>query len=214
MTTNLASVYVALIALGALAITAFSVNQIDMLLLRRKRPLAEQPSRHIHDRLVRWTYDRGFGVKKVSTDKYDFEFVIRDQQDRPITVIKAKGADEIVIGMAFEPSRLFPWLQGVEATRRRQLVSDLKVLIARQELTWLLLSDLLGPVQIQAEVPTDAITGRAAFFSLVDKVRLTMVMILETIRALSPGALEVVALADATTPLAPDSAVTAPSATS
>jgi len=176
--SRLDGLYIFLIVIGVLCLSVVMVNQLDGFIQRRKKPLFEQSSSHIDSTLRDWLYRGSFSVMENTQEGFEFAFVARDRQGRPVFVSKPNDRDEILLESPFKlrPNETEN-VQKLEPEEKRRLVSELRISLARHQVQYRGLDLPIKRIDIVDILVLDESFTRDVFMSRVDRVRYAFVMV-------------------------------------
>lgn len=177
---DLDGLYIFLIVIGALGVSAVIVNQLDGFVQRRRKPLFEQTSRQIDSTLRDWIYRGSFSLRENTQEGFEFAFVVRDTQERPIFVGKPNDRDEILLQtvLSLNPNETEK-VQKLDEEIKRKLISELRISLARHQVQYLGLETPMTKIGIVEIMLLDESFTRDVFMDRIDKVRYALVMVRE-----------------------------------
>jgi len=172
--------YIALIAIGVLAVSMVFVNQLDAFFQRRKKPLHQQSDRYIDTTLHEWLYRRGFSIRNMVNEKYEFLFLTKDIQERPILVGKPKGTDELILqlSLVLKPEETAK-LDRLDVDSQRKLLTELRVSLARHMVGYVGIELPLKTIVVTNTLLIDDSFTRDMVLERIDRIRYALVLILE-----------------------------------
>lgn len=178
--SRLEGLYIFLVVIGVLGVSVVGVNQLDGFVQRRKKPLYQQPQRYIDSTLRDWLYRGSFSLRENSQEGFEFAFVARDKQERPIFIGKANDRDEILLQLtlslkAEETERLGK----LDPEVQRKLLSELRISLARHQVQYFGLAMPITRIGILNIMVLDESFTRDVFLDRVDRVRYALVLVLE-----------------------------------
>lgn len=124
--------------------------------------------------LRKWLDKRQYTIKKITNDKSLFYFLVTDEQERPINVVREKVTPSVIrLILAFNEKELevirepvqqgLRFLMGVEMARFGLLYSE-------------------KPVLVHFDLPIDDLVNENTFLNAIDRVRQAHVLMLAHIR--------------------------------
>ena len=181
--SRLDGLYIFLIVIGVLSVSVVVVNQLDAFIQRRKKPLFEQSSSYIDSTLRDWLYRGSFSLMENTQEGFEFAFVTKDRQGRPVYVSRPNNRDEILLETRF---RLKPNetenVNKLHPEEKRRLLSELRISLAKHQVQSAGLDSPIKDIHIVDIMVLNESFTKDAFMSRVDKVRYALVMIGELLR--------------------------------
>lgn len=177
---QLDGLYIALIVIGVLGIMMVLVNQSSAFYQRSKKPLYQQPNYYIASTLRDWLYKRGFALRVNNRKGFEFLFVAKDKQERPILIGKPDNQDEIMLEMhlSLTPDETQK-LQKLNSRQQRILLSELRISLARHQVAYSGLKMPMKEIGVQKTLILDDSFTRDMFLDRVDRVRYSLILLLE-----------------------------------
>lgn len=177
---QLAGFHIALIVIGVLCVSMVLINQFDAFFQRRKKPLYQQPHHYIDSTLRDWLYKGGFSLRANNQEGFDFLFVARDKQERPILIGKPNNKDEIMMEvlLGLKPIETEK-LEKLDPELQRKLLSELRISLAMQQVAYSGLKTPITNIVFSNILVLDDSFTRDMFLARVDRVRYSLVSVLE-----------------------------------
>jgi len=142
---------IALSAIVAPGFTLFSWNQYKLWQKRRSVQIG-----HIESVVRNWLYRNSFSIKDDPQSSSVFQFVARDQQNRPVIVCRLKGEPFLTLGARLlvsekDQQKLDPITGNEDST----LIEDLRIEMARTGVEYVGITHPLRVIDIQKKVSCD-----------------------------------------------------------
>ena len=164
--------WIFIISLCVMALVIIIINQVDAFFQRRNKTLFQQSYKYIDMTLREWLYKRGYSVQNDAQPGSEFQFIIRDQQQRQITVAKLKDSDDLLIQTTIKLNTdETEQISELDTETQRKLINDLQVSLSKQQVQYLDLKLPLETISMVAYLVLDKSFSRDVFLEAIDRVR-------------------------------------------